>query len=101
MLNSKKSSFLYTTVLAVGLMFSATLSNAQNVARAKLKFQIDSILNSQVNDSKIPGAVIEVKQGDSVIYKQAYGYAQKFDYAHKPLTHPDLMTTEDLFDIAS
>lgn len=70
-------------------------------ARTMLIHQIDSIIQSQVNDNKIPGAVIEVKKGDDVIYKQAYGYAQKLDYELRPLAHPEQMTTEHLFDIAS
>jgi serine-type D-Ala-D-Ala carboxypeptidase len=62
---------------------------------------IDSILKNQVNTNKIPGAVIEVKIGDEVIMKQAYGYAQKYDYGHHLLHRPDTMTTGTLFDIAS
>jgi co-chaperonin GroES (HSP10) len=43
---------------------------------------VDSILKNQVITGKIPGAVIEVKIGDEVILKRAYGFAQKYNYEH-------------------
>ncbi|MFI5139429.1 MAG: serine hydrolase domain-containing protein, partial [Sphingobacteriales bacterium] len=91
--------------MILNFVLIAVISNAQQKnnkdARTELVHHIDSILQSQVNDGKIPGAVIQIKQGDNVIYKQAYGYAQKFNYAHEPLAVPDQMTTGHLFDIAS
>jgi CubicO group peptidase (beta-lactamase class C family) len=51
----------------------------------------DSILNSQVDQNKIPGAVIEIKKGQKVIFRKAYGNAGK----------NEKMTTRHLFDIAS
>jgi CubicO group peptidase (beta-lactamase class C family) len=102
-----KSAFYYKHIplLFIGLVLTASVSNAQTGksadARAALIRKIDSILQSHVNDGKIPGAVIQIKKGGEVIYKQAYGYAQKFNYAHEPLAAPEKMTTEHLFDIAS
>jgi len=81
--------------------FSYPQTKTPNSARSVLIHQIDSILNSQVNDSKIPGAVIEIKKDGKVVYKQAYGYAQKFNDTHEPLPVPEQMTTETLFDLAS
>jgi len=93
------------SLLITGLSLISTFAIAQPgkvvETRAELIHRIDSILQSQVNDGKIPGAVIQIKQGDNVIYKQAYGYAQKFNYEHEPLAVPDRMTTGHLFDIAS
>lgn len=63
--------------------------------------EIDQILNGQVDSNKIPGAVIEIKQGEKVIYEQAYGWAQKYDFNHQELSRPEKMTTGHLFDIAS
>ncbi|MGZ3766416.1 MAG: serine hydrolase domain-containing protein [Mucilaginibacter sp.] len=82
-------------------LFSTAQTKRSDDARSTLIDHIDSVLKSQVNDNKIPGAVIQIKKGDEVIYKQAYGYAQKFNYAHEPLATPEQMTTEHLFDIAS
>jgi len=97
-------SFFKTSLAAfiVSICFGASYSHAQTPAhKAALTRTIDSILRSQVNTSKIPGAVIEVKIGDEVIMKQAYGYALKYDYEHRRLAHPDTMTIGTLFDIAS
>jgi len=51
----------------------------------------DSILNSQVDLNKIPGAVIKIKEGNKVLFKKAYGRAGK----------DEKMTAKHLFDIAS
>jgi len=96
-MSNLKKVFIYIICLTV-MNCASTVANAQTTNLAK---QIDSILQSQVNNEKIPGAVIEIKKGGEVIYKRAYGYAQKFNYEHHPLAQPEQMTTEHLFDIAS
>jgi serine-type D-Ala-D-Ala carboxypeptidase len=91
--------------ISVFLSAACLLVNCQSTskrgAEENLRLKIDSILQIKVNLDEIPGAVIEVKQGNSVIYKKAYGYAQKYDYNHKLLNPPEMMTTDHLFDIAS
>jgi CubicO group peptidase (beta-lactamase class C family) len=72
---------------------------AQNAA--KLIAEIDSILQSQVDLDKIPGAVILIKKDNNIICQQAYGFAQKYDYNHNQLSTPEKMTVDHLFDIAS
>jgi serine-type D-Ala-D-Ala carboxypeptidase len=67
----------------------------------KLKAEIDSILQSQVDLDKIPGAVLLFKKDKKVICRHSFGYAQKYDYNHKRLNHPEKMTLNHLFDIAS
>ena len=69
--------------------------------RSRLTAEIDSILQSQVDLDKIPGAVILISKEGKVIYRQAYGYAQKYDYDHNLLRDPEKMTVNHLFDIAS
>jgi serine-type D-Ala-D-Ala carboxypeptidase len=87
------------------LITLSTLSNGQNINpkifKVELVEKVDSILQSQVNLDKIPGAVIEIKKAGRVIYKHAYGYAQKYDFNHKLLNPPEKMTISHLFDIAS
>jgi CubicO group peptidase (beta-lactamase class C family) len=53
--------------------------------------KMDSILRSQIDLKKIPGAVVLIKRGNKKIYKRAYGNAGK----------NEKMTTRHLFDIAS
>src|SRR3569833_1064641 len=85
---------------AVSLAGRALAATAQGNKAALIR-TVDSILNSQVNHDKIPGAVVEIKQGDEVIMLKAFGYAQKYDYGHHRLPKPDTMTTGTMFDIAS
>jgi len=81
------------------------VSNSQGVmsrgAKAELKAEIDSILQSQVDHDKIPGAVILIKKNNKVIYRHAFGYAQKYDFNRILLNPPERMTFNCLFDIAS
>ena len=96
-----------TKILLTGisLFFFCLISNGQRamlkVKRVKLNAEIDSILQSQVDLDKIPGAVILIKKNNKVIYLHAYGYAQKYDYDHNLLKPPEKMTVNHLFDIAS
>ncbi len=65
---------------------------------------IDSLLNSQVMMDHIGGAVVQVAQNGTVLYRKAYGYAEKFtsvDGCMIRLDNPDPMTTSDMFDLAS
>lgn len=84
------------------LLFISFQSHAQY---ASLKHRIDSILQSQVDSNKIPGAVIAIEKNGKLIYEQAYGWAQN-EVVTRPgeisayqLRRP--MTTGTLFDIAS
>jgi CubicO group peptidase (beta-lactamase class C family) len=87
------------------LFFLAQISNGQGAMltkeKVRLKAEIDSILQSQVDRDKIPGAVILIKKNTRVIYKHAYGYAQKYDFSHDLLNPLERMKANFLFDIAS
>jgi CubicO group peptidase (beta-lactamase class C family) len=95
--------FFKTSLAAfISIFLAANYSYAQMPRhKAALVHTIDSILKNRVITDKIPGAVIEVKIGDEVILKQAYGFAQKYNYEHHLLARPDSMTIGTLFDIAS
>ena len=58
-------------------------------------------MQTHVDQDKIPGAVIQIKMDDHIIYKHAYGFAQKYDYNHHLLNPAEKMTVNTLFDIAS
>jgi serine-type D-Ala-D-Ala carboxypeptidase len=81
--------------------FSYSQVSGRKISESSLVHAVDSILKSQVNLDKIPGAVIEIKKDGKVILKKAFGFAQKYDFSHNLLRHPEKMTTEHLFDIAS
>lgn len=66
-----------------------------------LSHSIDSILQKEVDENRIPGAVVLIKIGKHAVYQRAYGYAQKLDYNQILLEQPEKMTTGHLFDIAS
>jgi CubicO group peptidase (beta-lactamase class C family) len=93
---------LFTVII---LSFLYLLSYSQNTipnkVRAKLRAEIDSILQSQVDSDKIPGAVVLIKKDKKVIYRHAYGYAQKYDFNHNLLSPPEKIKVNTLFDIAS
>jgi serine-type D-Ala-D-Ala carboxypeptidase len=102
-----KNNFHYRQLL-IGVIilssFNYSLSGQvlkQKKIRSELIFETDSILKSQVDLDKIPGAVILIKKNDRIIYRHAYGYAQKYDYNHQRLNKPEKMTAGHLFDIAS
>ena len=88
--------FLFPVVLAINCQIIA-----QKAAKTDLVSKIDSLLQTKVNHDEIPGAVIEIKKGNEIVYEQSYGYAQKYDYNHKLLNPPEKMTFNHLFDIAS
>lgn len=92
--------------LCLTLVFSVSvISNAGGSEpggrKAILKAEVDSILNSQVDLGKIPGAVILIKEGNKTLCRKAFGYAMKFDYNHEPAIPPEKMTVGHMFDIAS
>lgn len=62
---------------------------------------IDSLLIEEIAADNIPGAVLQIKRGDSVLHRAAYGYARKYDYYLQPLEDPEPMTLTHLFDLAS
>ncbi|TXT32529.1 MAG: beta-lactamase [Chitinophagaceae bacterium] len=95
-------------IAAIVLFVSITAPNP-STAQANSKIQrennliesIDSILHDQVINHQIPGAVILIKEGNHIIWKEAYGYTKKFDQFGKILPEAELMNKTNLFDIAS
>jgi CubicO group peptidase (beta-lactamase class C family) len=66
-----------------------------------LKAEVDSILQSQVDLGKIPGAVILIRKDNKTLCRQAFGHAMKFNYNHELVIPPEKMTVSHMFDIAS
>jgi CubicO group peptidase (beta-lactamase class C family) len=82
-------------------LFVAAQQRSHQSGRRELIQMIDSILETQVSQNLIPGAVILIKKDSQVVYEQAYGYARKYNRDQQELVPPEKMTTEHLFDIAS
>ncbi|MDX1636888.1 MAG: serine hydrolase [Balneolaceae bacterium] len=61
---------------------------------------IDSLLASEVA-GPLPGAVVRVQQGDSVLHENAYGFARMYGNDLQPVEQPDTMRVDHLFDLAS
>jgi serine-type D-Ala-D-Ala carboxypeptidase len=96
-----KHALFFLIILSAMVSESCSQKSGERSSKENLVAGIDSILNSQVSLDKIPGAVIEIKKGDEILCKKAYGFAQKYDYNNKLLSQPEKMTVDDMFDIAS
>jgi CubicO group peptidase (beta-lactamase class C family) len=89
-------------ILIIVLLFKTLLSVAQpKEKQAILIAEINTILQSQIAQSKIPGAVILIKQGNKEIYKKAFGYARLKAYDQQAISNPEKTTVHHLYDIAS
>lgn len=65
------------------------------------QFRIDSLIQAEVKQGRIPGAVVRISRNGALLYTKAYGYAVRFDSNGAYLKNPEPMTTGHLFDIAS
>lgn len=62
---------------------------------------LDSLILHEISADNIPGAVLQIKKGDSLLHRAAYGHAHKYSYNLEPLDDPEPMTLFHLFDLAS
>jgi CubicO group peptidase (beta-lactamase class C family) len=62
---------------------------------------IDSLIQHEIEADHISGAVLQVKKGNTMLHRGAYGFAQEYNYSQEPLENPEPMTLEHLFDLAS
>jgi len=93
------------SVFFVLLAFISIASCSQSLDHSHSKnghiTAIDSLIQKEVKANNIAGAVIQVKKGDSILHRAAYGYANEYSYDMQPLEHPEKMTANHLFDLAS
>lgn len=82
----------------------------EKALESKYDEKIDAIVNKQIEDKVIPGAVVLAVKDGKIIFEKAYGYAQLneatdfTDIANpkvKELDKPRKMEVETLFDLAS
>jgi CubicO group peptidase (beta-lactamase class C family) len=93
----KKTVLLYTFLS----FYLTVFGQGTDESFIHLTHSVDSILQKEVDENRIPGAVVMIKIGKRPAYQKAYGYAQKLEYKQIILKQPEKMTTGHLFDIAS
>ena len=69
--------------------------------REWLIHKVDSVFESQIQNLKIPGGIVQIKKEGNIIYTKAYGVAQKYNDYHELILNPEKLDTSFLFDIAS
>lgn len=93
----KKKSWLIVGLLAACLVGG----NTQHLSSQHLRKMVDPLIQQEVDQGKIPGAVLRISKNGSTVYEQAYGYARRFDFSMEPLEKPEKTTVHHLYDIAS
>lgn len=63
--------------------------------------ELDQIVKSGLGDRLYAGAVLLVGDSERILYQQAFGYAEQFDFNGTEIGSPVVMTTDHLFDLAS
>ena len=97
MINNK----IYIIGLLLFGLISCSYENEAEQPKVGQIAAIDSLIKREIAVDHIPGAVIQIKKGDSIFHRAAYGFAQKYSYNMQPMQNPEPMTTEHLFDLAS
>ncbi|WP_435353873.1 serine hydrolase domain-containing protein [Emticicia sp. SJ17W-69] len=87
-------------IFTLFLSFCCLLGFSQK-KESSLTNEINAIIQTQIEQSKIPGAVIQIKKGNKTILKKAYGFAQLKDFNGNQLDFPEKTSINHLYDIAS
>jgi uncharacterized protein YbbC (DUF1343 family)/CubicO group peptidase (beta-lactamase class C family) len=87
------AAFLVELVVVTSTL-AATLANRTVRLRNADLAPIGDVVRSEIEAARIPGAVIEIGQGDNVVYRRAFGYREL-----QPRRSP--MTPDTIFDLAS
>ncbi len=84
------------------LSFNCHVSVGQsNEKQQTLIIKINDILQGEITQSNIPGAVILIKQGNKELYKNTFGYASLNNFNNQRLKNPEKTSVNHLYDIAS
>ena len=87
----RKPLFVFILQMLCCVHAKAQSPDRKSVRDSLLVLDVNRILQGKVDSNKIPGAVIEVRQEGRIIYEQAYGWAQKFDFNHRLLSSPAVL----------
>ncbi|MEI7586213.1 serine hydrolase domain-containing protein [Runella sp.] len=83
------------------LLLVASFTFAQKKSAQTLENEISPVIEKYITEKKIPGAVLAVKKGDKTVFIKAYGYTKLKEFDGSMAVHPESMTVNHLFDIAS
>ncbi|MBJ2172949.1 serine hydrolase [Aureibaculum sp. A20] len=97
----KKLFLLFSLLFFTHHIVTGQNSAKQNTLIAKINTILENDSDASGEQSNIPGAVILIKQGDKVIYKNAVGYASLNGFDNKRLENPEKTSVNHLYDIAS
>lgn len=88
------------TILALKITLILLLASCTATINPDIQ-RIDDLLSKEIALERLPGAVIQIKQKDSVLVSKAYGYAYKLDFDSTVVDLPEKMSTGHMFDLAS
>jgi CubicO group peptidase (beta-lactamase class C family) len=64
--------------------------------------KIDGIINQAITDHVMPGAVVLVARGGTIVKEEAYGYSARYsDGSFTEMENPIMMQKDTIFDLAS
>jgi CubicO group peptidase (beta-lactamase class C family) len=93
---------IITIAVVVSILgFAGCASDSEQTRKPGSISVIDTLIEQEIAAGHIPGAVVRIQKGDSVLHRRAYGYAHKYNFNREPIEQPDSMTTDHLFDLAS
>ena len=83
-MRSPTASFSHRLIAALAFQLlaaiAATSASADAASSARLREadlqQIDTIVQSEIEAGRIHGAVVEIGQGNQVVYRRAFGYRE-------------------------
>jgi uncharacterized protein YbbC (DUF1343 family)/CubicO group peptidase (beta-lactamase class C family) len=85
--------FVFSTALANGQGLPVVLPQAAGMSGEKLN-QIDAIVEKDIADKKLPGAVVLIGRRGKIVYRKAFGNRSLAPAVEK-------MTVDTIFDVAS
>lgn len=92
----------FRIIILLGLTILVKSSAAQQkLSKKEFNISVDSVIQYNIAQKNIPGAVLLIKKGNKTILHTAYGFAQLKDKDDNSLKEPIRMSKNHMFDIAS
>ena len=91
--------FLLNLIVVLVFTLHPSLINCQESNRHFE--QLDVLIKTAIENQMIPGAVVLVSKDGKILYQQAYGFGQKYEYGPSVHKDPPRMTIDHTFDLAS